>query len=85
MSNFRKKSFDVVKISEFQFQEQQKVTFSNFDFMKQLGSGAFGQVYLTKHRKTQKVFAMKVLNKKRLMAKKQLKYAVSETNILKRV
>ncbi len=42
-----------------------------------LGSGAFGQVYLTKYRKTQKVFAMKVLNKKRLMAKKQLKYAVS--------
>ncbi len=28
---------------------------------------------------------MKVLNKKKLMAKKQLKYAVSETNILKRV
>lgn len=28
---------------------------------------------------------MKVLNKKRLMAKKQLKYAVSETNILKRI
>ena len=50
-----------------------------------LGSGAFGQVYLTKHRKSKKVFAMKVLNKKKLMSKKQLKYAVSETNILKRV
>jgi len=28
---------------------------------------------------------MKVLNKKKLMSKKQLKYAVSETNILKRI
>jgi serine/threonine protein kinase len=28
---------------------------------------------------------MKILNKKKLMAKKQLKYAVSETNILKKV
>jgi serine/threonine protein kinase len=77
MTNFRKKSFDVVKISEFQFQDHEKVTFSDFDFMKQLGSGAFGQVYLARHRKNQKVYALKVLNKKRLMAKKQLKYAVS--------
>ncbi len=28
---------------------------------------------------------MKVLNKKKLMAKKQLKYAISQTNILKRI
>lgn len=28
---------------------------------------------------------MKVLNKKKLMAKKQMKYAVSEVNILKKV
>lgn len=77
MSNFLKKSFSVLKISEFQFQEPEKVSFSDFDFINQLGSGAFGQVYLTKHRKSQQIYAMKVLNKKRLMLKKQLKYAVS--------
>lgn len=31
------------------------------------------------------MYALKVLNKKRLISKKQLKYAVGEANILKRV
>jgi serine/threonine protein kinase len=31
------------------------------------------------------VYALKVLNKKKLIAKKQLKYAVSEANILKKM
>lgn len=50
-----------------------------------MGNGSFGKVFLAKHRKTQKKFAMKVLNKKKLLTKKQLRYAVTESNILKKM
>ena len=50
-----------------------------------LGNGSFGKVYLVKYKSTGKIYALKVLSKKKLMSKKQLKYAVSETNILKKL
>ena len=53
--------------------------------MKLLGIGAFGKVYLARYKKTGLSYALKVLNKKKLFAKKQLKYAVGEANILKRL
>lgn len=53
--------------------------------MKLLGNGAFGKVYLARHKKTGKSYALKVLNKKKLFSKKQLKYAVGEANILKKL
>ena len=53
--------------------------------IKLLGNGSFGKVFLAKHLKSHRNYALKVLNKKKLMAKKQLKYAVGEANILKKV
>lgn len=50
-----------------------------------MGSGAFGKVYLATHKRTQLQYALKVLNKTRLLKKKQLKYAVGEAKILKKV
>lgn len=53
--------------------------------LKLLGNGAFGKVYLARYKKTGKSYALKVLNKKKLFSKKQLKYAVGEANILKKL
>ena len=47
--------------------------------------GSFGKVFLARHKKQDKLLALKVLNKKKLMSKKQLKYAVGEASILKKV
>ena len=61
------------------------ICFSDFQMIKLLGNGSFGKVFLAKHMKRCKLFALKVLNKKKLMVKKQLRYAVGEANILKKV
>jgi serum/glucocorticoid-regulated kinase 1 len=44
--------------------------------LRQLGHGSFGKVFLARHIKQQKFYALKVLNKKKLILKKQMKYAV---------
>jgi len=50
-----------------------------------LGSGSFGQVFEAKWARDNKTYALKVLNKSKLIKKKQLKYAVGEATILKKV
>lgn len=54
----------------------------HFHVLKLLGRGAFGKVYKVLHKRTQKVFAMKVLNKKNLLRENQIKYSLIEKEIL---
>lgn len=60
-----------------------KITFKSFKILRVLGSGAFGKVFMVRKKDTGQIFAMKALKKRTLIQKKQLKYAVSEANILK--
>ena len=53
--------------------------------MKILGNGSFGQVFLARYKGDGRLFALKILNKRRLIGKKMLKYAVSEATILKKL
>jgi len=48
-----------------------------------LGNGAFGKVFLVEKKDDKKLYAMKALKKHNLLVNNQLKYAVSEANILK--
>ena len=61
-----------------------KIGFKSFDMIKILGAGAFGKVYMVKKKEGEKIFAMKALKKRDLIIKKQLRYAVTEVNVLKR-
>lgn len=50
--------------------------------LKMLGSGSFGEVYLVKEKYTSQLFAMKILNKSKIMGQNLVRYAKTERNVL---
>lgn len=59
------------------------LTQRDFDFMKIIGAGTFGKVFLAKLNCTNKYFAIKRMNKQLLKESRQLDNINSEINILK--
>ncbi|KAF5369888.1 hypothetical protein D9758_001218 [Tetrapyrgos nigripes] len=55
---------------------------SSFLKVKMLGKGDVGKVYLVREKKTDKLFAMKVLSKKEMIQRKKIKRALTEQEIL---
>ena len=60
-----------------------KVTLKNFKILNLLGIGGFGTVFKVKHILTDKIYAMKVMNKNYIIRKKYLHYIISEFEIMK--
>ena len=60
-----------------------KVTLRNFKILGILGVGGFSTVYKVQHIMTEKIYAMKVMNKNYIIFKKYLHYVVSEFEIMK--
>jgi protein-serine/threonine kinase len=71
---------------EAQYQRTDKKRFepSDFEILKLIGKGTFGQVYQVRKRDTQRIYAMKVLQKKVIVQKKEVAHTVGERNILVR-
>ncbi|KAL8281178.1 hypothetical protein RQP46_006536 [Phenoliferia psychrophenolica] len=55
---------------------------SSFHKIKLLGKGDVGKVYLVREKKTEKLFAMKVLSKKEMIKRNKIKRALAEQEIL---
>jgi len=55
---------------------RESVKFSSFEIIKQLGKGAFGRVFLAKHKLSHRIFALKALSKKSLLLQRQMRYAI---------
>ena len=73
-----------LKISEnTNFHPESQVTINNFAIQEEIGAGSFGTVYKVMKKDTKEIFAMKRLSKKFLIKKNMLKYAVSESKIMK--
>ncbi|KAL1411014.1 serine/threonine protein kinase, AGC [Vanrija albida] len=59
-----------------------QVSPSSFQKIKLLGKGDVGKVYLVREKKTDKLFAMKVLSKKEMIKRNKIKRALAEQEIL---
>ena len=59
------------------------VCLRNFKILSVLGVGGFGTVFKVQHILTEKIYAMKVMNKNFIIQKKYLHYVVSEFEIMK--
>lgn len=55
---------------------------SSFDKIKLLGKGDVGKVYLVREKKTRRLYAMKVLNKKEMIKRNKIKRVLAEQEIL---
>ena len=60
-----------------------EVNIKKFKILSLLGIGGFGTVFKVKHILTDKIYAMKVMNKNYIIKKKYLHYVVSEFEIMK--
>lgn len=56
----------------------------DFDFLKMIGRGTFGRVFQVRKKDTRRIYAMKVLSKKEVIAKKEVQHTLGERNILQR-
>ncbi|XP_077366723.1 serine/threonine-protein kinase Sgk1 isoform X2 [Festucalex cinctus] len=55
---------------------------NDFHFLKVIGKGSFGKVLLARHRQDDRFYAVKVLQKKAILKKKEEKHIMSERNVL---
>ena len=62
-----------------------EINLKKFQILKLCGTGGFGTVFKVKHILTDKIYAMKVMNKNYIIKKKYLHYVVSEFEIMKKL
>lgn len=55
---------------------------SDFEFLKLIGRGTFGRVFQVRKKDTRRIYAMKVLSKKEIVAKKEVAHTIGERKIL---
>ena len=63
--------------------KKKKIDLKKFKIISQLGVGGFGTVFKVRHILTDKIYAMKVMNKNYIIQKKYLHYVVSEFQIMR--
>ncbi|KAK3382895.1 serine/threonine-protein kinase sck1 [Lasiosphaeria ovina] len=64
--------------------EQKHFGPADFQILRLIGKGTFGQVYQVRKKDTKRIYAMKVLSKKVIVQKKEVAHTVGERNILVR-
>ena len=85
-NNFRDLDINKSMDTSFNNKENIGITFNSYNIVDLLGKGSFGKVFKVqlKNDISNKFYAMKVVSKRLLMKNRQIKYAISECNVLKK-
>ena len=54
----------------------------HFAFLKTIGKGSFGRVYLVRYKADNKIYAMKILGKARILKRNEIKHVMAERNVV---
>ncbi|KAH7105621.1 Pkinase-domain-containing protein [Auriculariales sp. MPI-PUGE-AT-0066] len=73
-----------VQITYEQHKTRKSITPRDFHFLKLIGRGTFGRVFQVRKKDTKRIYAMKVLSKKEIVAKKEVAHTIGERKILQR-
>ena len=57
----------------------------DFEILKKIGEGGFGNVYLVRKKDTQKVYALKYVAIEDMLQRKAMSYVYQELEVLKKV
>ncbi|XP_056324556.1 protein kinase, cAMP-dependent, catalytic, beta a isoform X2 [Danio aesculapii] len=72
-------------LNKWECQQKSTACLDDFDKQKTLGTGSFGRVMLVKHKQSEQYFAMKILDKQKVVKLKQIEHTLNEKKILQAV
>ncbi len=81
MNKTEKKNMEEEKLEE----TSDGTNYDSFELLEIVGAGSFGKIFKVKKKDSGKIYAMKVLSKAYLVKHRQLKYAITECNVLKQI
>jgi serum/glucocorticoid-regulated kinase 3 len=54
----------------------------DFEYLSVIGKGSFGKVYMARHKKENKIYAIKILQKSSVKKRNEVKHIMAERNVL---
>ena len=75
----KKKGQRVQPVNEIKFSN---LSFSDFEFSSTIGKGMVGRVYLSRHKKSGKYFALKRMQKAEIVRRRNIEHVKAEINLL---
>lgn len=65
-------------------QQMSVITLEHFEFLKVLGKGTFGKVILVREKRTDRLYAIKILKKEVIVAKEEIEHTRTENRVLQK-